>query len=156
MFKFAFYLILAVAITMAGTAAYSLVITEVDRVAVIHLLSHVWLFVTPWTATGQASLSFTVSWSLLRFMSIESVMPSKHLILCCHLLLCLRSFPALGSFPMSHFFASGGQSIGLWVSASASGLPVNIQGWFPLWLTGLISLMSKGLSRVFSSILDSA
>ena len=77
MFKFAFYLILAVAITMAGTAAYSLVITEVDRVAVIHLLSHVWLFVTPWTATGQASLSFTVSWSLLRFMSVVLMMLSK-------------------------------------------------------------------------------
>ena len=60
---------------------------------------------------------------------------------------CLQSFPASGSFPMSRIFASGGQIIG----ASASVLPVNIQGWFPLGLTSLISLLSKGLSRVFSS-----
>ena len=62
---------------------------------------------------------------------------------------CLRSSPASGSFPVSQFFASGGQSIG--ASASASILPVNIQGWLPLGLTGLISLQSKGLWRVFSS-----
>ena len=62
---------------------------------------------------------------------------------------CLQSFPASGSFPMSQFFASGGQNIG--VSASASVLPVNIQDWFPLGWTGLISLQSKGLSRVFSN-----
>ena len=63
---------------------------------------------------------------------------------------CPQSFPASGSFPMSPLLASGGQSIG--VSASASVLPMHIQGWFPLGLTGLISLQSKGLSRVFSSI----
>ena len=62
---------------------------------------------------------------------------------------CLRSFPASGSFPMSQLFESGGQSIG--ISASATVLPMNIQDWFPLGLTGLISLLSKGLSRVFSS-----
>ena len=62
---------------------------------------------------------------------------------------CLQSFPASGSFPMSQFFASSGQSIG--VSASASVLPMNIQDWFPLVLTGWISLQSKGLSRVFSN-----
>ena len=62
---------------------------------------------------------------------------------------CPQSFPASGSFPMSQFFASGGQSIG--TSASASVLPMNIWGWFPLRLTDLISLQSKGLSRVFSS-----
>ena len=60
---------------------------------------------------------------------------------------CLQSFSASGSFPMSQFFASGGQSIG----ASASVLPMNIQDWFPLGLTGWISLQSKGLSRVFSN-----
>ena len=60
----------------------------------------------------------------------------------------LQSFPASGSFQMSQFFTSGGQSLG--ASASASVLPMNIQGWFPLGLTGLISLLSKGLSRVFS------
>jgi len=59
---------------------------------------------------------------------------------------CPQSLPASGSFPMSQFFPSGGQSVG----ASASVLPVNIQDWFPLGLTGLISLQSKGISRVFS------
>ena len=63
---------------------------------------------------------------------------------------CLQSLPASGSFPVSWLFASGGQGIG--ASASASILPMNIQGWFPLGLTGLISLQSKGLSRVFSNI----
>ena len=62
---------------------------------------------------------------------------------------CLQSFPASGFFPMSWLFASGGQSIG--ATASASVLPMNIQGWFPLGLTGLISLLPKGLSRVFSN-----
>ena len=98
---------------------------------------------TPRTAAHQASLSFTVSLSLLNLMSIELVMPSNHLILHCPLLL-------LPSFPMSRrLFASGGQSIE--ASASASVLPMNIQGCFPLGLTGLISLQTKGLSRVYSS-----
>ena len=65
------------------------------------------------------------------------------------LFFCLQPFPASGCFPMSQLYASSGQSIG--TSASASVLPMNIQGWFPLGLTGLISLQSKGLSRVFSS-----
>ena len=63
---------------------------------------------------------------------------------------CLQSFPASGSFPMSQFVASGGQSIGF--SASVSVLPMNIQGWFPLGLTSLISLLSKGLLRVFYNL----
>ena len=92
----------------------------------------------------QASLSFTISQSLLKLMSIESVMPSNHLILCCPLLLLPQSFPASGSFQMSQFFVSSGQSI--W--ASVSVLPMNIQGWFPLGLTGLISLQSKGLKNL--------
>ena len=87
--------------------------------------------------------------SSLRLMSIESVTPSNHLILYRPLLLLVQSFPASGSFPMSQFFESGGQSIG--PLASASVLPVNIQDWFSLGLTGLISLQSKGLSRVSSS-----
>ena len=89
------------------------------------------------------SLSFTISWSLLKLMSIELVMPSNHLVLCCPLLLCLQSFPTSGSFPMSQLFTSGDQSIR--ALASVSVLPVNIQGWFPLGLTGLISLLFKGL-----------
>ena len=79
----------------------------------------------------------------------ESVMASNYLILCHPFSSCLQSFPASGSFPMSQFFASGGQSIG--TSASASVLRMNIQGWFPLRLTDLISLQSKGLSKVFSN-----
>ena len=105
----------------------------------------------PWTASCQASLSITISLSWLKLMSVELVMPSNHLILCCPpFSSCPWFFPASGSFPMSQLFASGGQIIG--ASASASVLPMNIQGWFPLGLTGLISLLSKGLSRVIFSV----
>ena len=117
-----------------------------QSIVVVQSLSRVWLFVTPWTAAYQASLSFTISWSLFKLRSIELVMPSNHLILCSPFSPCPQSFPASGSYLMSQFLASGGQSIG--ASASASVLPVNIQGWFPL---GLISLLSKGVSRIFSS-----
>ena len=103
--------------------------------------------VISWTAASQAHLSFTISWSLLSFMSIESVMLSNHLILCCPLLLLLQFFQELGSFPVSWLFPSGGQNIV--TLASASVLLMNIQGWFPIGFTGLISLLSKGLSRVF-------
>ena len=117
----------------------------------VQLLSHVQLFTTPLTAACQPSLFITNSQSLLRLMSIESVW--------CHPTIsssvipfssCLQSFPASGSFPMSQFFQSDGQSIE--ASASALVLPMNIQDWFALGLTGLISLQSKRLSRVFSNI----
>ena len=85
------------------------------------LFSHVWVFVTPWTAACQAFLSFTTFQSLLRLMSVESVMPSNHLILCHTFFSCLQSFLASWSFPMSRFFASGGQYFG----ASASVLLLN-------------------------------
>ena len=104
----------------------------------------------PMDCNMQASLSITNSRSLLKLMSIESVMPSNHLILCCPLLLLPSIFPSIpGSFPMSQFFTSGGQNIG--VSASSLVLPMNIQGWFPLGLIGLISLQSNRLSKVFSN-----
>ena len=118
-------------------------------VVVVQLQSPVQLFVTPWTSAWQALLSFTISLSLLTRMSIKSVMPSNHLILCHPLLLCLQSFPASEFFQMSQFFSSGGQSIR--GSASASVLPVNNQDCFPLGWTGLMSSESKGLSRVFSN-----
>ena len=102
-------------------------------------------------AAYQVSLSITSSQSLLKLMSIKLVIPSSHFILCCPLLSCLQSYPASGSFPMSQFFSSGGQSIGASASASASVLPMNSHGWFPLGLTGLITLLSQELSRVFSS-----
>ena len=103
----------------------------------------------PWTAAHQAFLSDTNTRSLLKLMSIKLVMPSNHLIFYCPLSSCLQSFLASGSFPMSWLFASGCKSYG--ASASASVLPMNIQGFFPVRLLGLISLQSKGLSGVFST-----
>ena len=95
-------------------------------------------------AAWQASLSITNSWSLLKLMSIESLMLSNHLILCHPLLLLPSIFPSIRTFPVSQFFSSGGQSIG--VSAAASVLPMDIQDWFPLGWTGWTSLLSKGFS----------
>ena len=102
----------------------------------VQSLSHVRLLATPWTTACQASLSITNLRSLLKPMSIESVMPSNHLILCHSLSSCLQSFPASGSFPMSQFFTSGGQSIG----ASSSVLRMNIQDWEPFWPWGPLQL----------------
>ena len=104
---------------------------------------------SPWIATCQASLSIINFQSLLKLMSIKSVMPSNPLILCHPFLLLPSIFPASGSFPVSQFFTSSSQSTG--VSALASVLPMNIQVWFPLGLTGLISLQSKGFSQVLYS-----
>ena len=118
-------------------------------VSSVQSLSCVRLFVTPWIAARQASLSITNSQSLLKLVSIESVMPPNHLILCHPLLLLPSVFPRIRAFPMSQFFASGGQSTG--VSAWALVFPMNTQDWSPLGWTGYISLQSKGLSRVFSN-----
>ena len=115
----------------------------------VQLLSHAQLFATPWTAVHQASLSITHSWSLLKLMSIELVMPFNHFILFHPLLLLPSIFRSIRAFPMSQFFALGDQSIR--ASASISVLPMNIQDWFPLRLIGLVSLLSKGISRVFSN-----
>ena len=112
-------------------------------------LRHVWLFATPWTTAHQASLSITNSQSPAKPMSIELVMPSNQLILCCLLLLLSSIYPASGSFQMRGLFTSGGQRTG--VSASTSVLPMNTQDWSPLGWTGWISLQCKGLSRVFSN-----
>ena len=119
------------------------------RTVVVQLLSRVRLFATPGTAVRQSSLSFTISWSLLKFMSVESVMLSDHLILCHPLLLLPSVFPSIRVFSSESALHISGQSIG--ASASASVLSVNIRGRFPLGLTGLISPQSKGLSRVFSN-----
>ena len=107
----------------------------------VQSLSHVQLFVAPWTAAHQASLSITSSWSLPKLMSIESVMPSNHLILCHPLLLLPSVPPSIRVFSNESAFTSGGQSIG--VSASASVLPMNTQDWSPLGWTGWIFLQSK-------------
>ena len=126
-----------------------LVITRASKGRSVQSLGCVQLFVTPWTATRQASLSISNSRSLLKLMSIKWVMSCNHLTLCCPLLLLPAIFPSIRDFSISQFFTSGGQSIG--ASASASLLPMNIQDWFPLGWTGWISLQSKGLSRVFSN-----
>ena len=114
----------------------------------VQSLSRVRLLATPWTVARQASLSITNSRSLLKLMSIESVIPSNNLILWCPFPSCPQSFPESGSFPMSWLFISGGQTIG--ASASVSIFPMNIQGWFPLGLTGLIFCCPKD-SWVFLS-----
>ena len=126
-------------------------ITASAPISSVQSLSRVRLFVTPWIAARQASLSITNSWSSPKLMSIESVMPSSHLILCCPAPFssCPQSLPASGYFRMSQLFAWGGQSIG--VSASASVLPMNTQDWSQKGWTGWTSLQSKGLSRVFSN-----
>ena len=119
--------------------------TQVPLFAVVQSLSCVWLFVTPWITAHQTSVSFTprvcsnscpLSWTGWDPTISSSDAPFSP---------CPRSCPASVSFPMSHFFALGAQSI------SFSFLPMNIQSWFPLALTSLISLQSKGFSRVFSS-----
>ena len=103
-------------------------------------------FWPPWTVALQARLSSTMSQSLLKFMSIESVILSNHLILCCSLLLLPSIFSSIRVF--SNESARHIRWPKYWNFRSASVLPKNIQGWFPLGLTGLISLQSKGLSRV--------
>ena len=114
-----------------GMGTQCLIRTEFQFVVVL-LLSPVQLFVTPWTAASQARLSFTISWSLLKLMTIELMMPSN-ISSSAATFSCPQFFPASGSFPISRLFISGGQSIE--VSASTSVLPMNIQGWFPLGLT---------------------
>ena len=100
-----------------------------DQIRSDQSLSHVWLFATPWITAHQASLSITNSRSSLRLMSIESVMPSSHLILCVPFSSCPQSLPASESFPMSQLFTWSGQSTR--VSALASFLPKKSQGWSP-------------------------
>ena len=113
----------------------------------VQLLSCVPLFATPCL---QALLSITTSWSLFKIMSIEPVMPSNHLIHCRPLLLRPSNFPSIRVFSNVSTICISGQSIG--ASASSPVLSMNSPGRFPLGLTGLISLQSKGLSRVFSII----
>ena len=112
-------------------------------------LSHVQLFATPWAAQRQASLSFTVSWSLFQLMSIVSKMLSSHLIFRLLFFLLPSIFPSSGIFSNESTLYIRWPKFG--VSASESVLPMNIQDWFPLGLINLISLLSKGISRVFSN-----
>ena len=116
-------------------------------VAVVESLSPFWFFVTPLTAACQAPQSFAISWSVQNFTSMESVMLSSQLILYHSLLLLPSIFPSITVFSNESALHIRWPNIG----ASASVLPMNTQGWFPLELTGLIFLQPKGLSRVFSS-----
>ena len=116
-------------------------------VVVLQLLSHILLFMTPWTAAHQASMSFTISQGLLKLMSIELMMPSNHLIFC--LLLLPSIFPSSRVFPNK--LALHSRQPMYWSFSFSISPSNNIQDWFPLGLTCLISLLSKGCSRVFSS-----
>ena len=105
------------------------------------------LFAIPWATARQTSLSITNSWSLLKLMSVKSVMPSNRLILCRPLLPSI--FPSIRVFSNESVLRIRWPSIG--ASASASVLPMTIQDWFPLGWTSLISLHPKGFSRIFSN-----
>ena len=108
-------------------------------VAVVQSLRHVRLCATPWTAACQASLSTSVSLSLLELMSIESVMPSNQLILCRPLLLLPSIFPSIRVFSSESALCIRWPKY--WLSATASVFPMNIQDWFPLGLTGQLYLL---------------
>ena len=120
-----------------------------DQFSSVQSLSYVRLFETPWTAACQDSLSFTISQSLSNTCPLSRWCHPTISSSVTRFSSCLQCFLESGSFQMSWLFALGGQITG--ASASALVLPINIQGWFTLGLTDLISLFSKGLSRVFSS-----
>ena len=118
-------------------------------VIVVQLWSCVWHCVTPWTAPCQASLSITSSQIFLKHTSIKLVMRSNHLIICHPLLLLISIFPSIRVFYNESILYIRWPKYAVPVLASV--LPMNIQEWFPLGLTGWIYLQSKGLSRVFSN-----
>ena len=137
---------------------FSLTVISLSSYSTLLLLLCCYCSVTQWYPTVHNPMDcstpgFPVPHQLLEFAQVhihwtgDAIQPSHASVILFSS--CLQYFWASGSFPMSQIFASGGQSIG--ASASASVLPVNIQGWFPLGLTGLIALQSKGLSRLFSS-----
>ena len=124
-------------------------ISQSKVISSVQLLSHVQLFAIPWTAARQTSLSFINSQSLLKLMSIESVMPSNHLILCCPLLLLPSIFPCIRVFSNESILCiRWPKYCNFSFSISSSN---EYSGLFPLGWTGLISLQSKGVSRVFSN-----
>ena len=128
--------------------SYKTEITQTFINSSAQLLSHVQLFVTTWTAAHQASLSITISWSLPKLMSIELVMPSNHLILCCPLLLLPSIFPSIRVFSYESTLRMRWPKY--W-SFSFNISPDITQDWYPLGWTGWLFLQSKGLSRVFSN-----
>ena len=129
-----------------STAIFKHWYAYIYMVSSVQFLSYVQFFANPWTAANQATLPITDSWSLLKFISIELVMPSNHLILCCPLLL-PSIFPSIRVFSSESVLHIRWSNIGS--STSAFALPVNIQKWITLGFIGLILLLSEGLSRVF-------
>ena len=123
--------------------------SDCSQFSLVQSLSHVLLFATPWTATPQASLSITNSWSLLKLMSIKLVIPSNHLILSCPLLLLPSIFPHIRVFSKESILRIRWPKY--WSFSFSISSSTNIQDWSPLIWTGWISLQSKGLSRVFSN-----
>ena len=146
-FKRLFYTSVSLLLSHIQGYHYHLSKFHIHAFSSVQSLSRVRLFVTPWIAACQASLSITISQSTLRLTSIESVMPSSHLILSRPLLLLPPIPPSIGVF--SNESTWGGRSSG--ASALASFLPKKSQGWSPSNWIGCISLQSKGLSRVFSN-----
>ena len=116
-----------------------------NLISSVQLLNHVQLFANPWTVAHQASLSITNCQSLLKLMSLELVMPSKHLILCCPLLLLPWIFPSIRVFSKVSVLHIR------WPKYWNFSISPSNEYWGPLRLTALISLVSKGLSRVFSN-----
>ena len=118
-----------------------------ECVVIVQSISHVWLFGTPWTAAFQASLSFIISLILFKLMSIESVMPSNHLALCCPLLLLPSIFPSI------RIFSNESTLCIKWPKYWSFSISPSEEytGFISLGLTGWISLQSKGLSRVLSN-----
>ena len=126
-------------------------------VSSVQSLSHVWLFETPWTAACQTSLFIANSWSLFRFMSIQSVMPSSLFIFCRPFSACLQSVQATGSFLMSQFFKSGGQSIRVLYSNEYSGLiPFRIDRLDLLAVPGTLKSLLQNHSSKASILICSA
>ena len=125
-------------------------ILEDSLVNSVQLFSHIRLFATPWTVAHQASLSITNFWSLLKLMSIESVMPSNHLILCRPLLLLPSIFPSIRAFSNESVLCIKWPKY--WCSSFSISLSNEYSGLISFRLTGWISLQSKGPSRVFSNI----
>ena len=117
---------------------------------VVQSLSHIGLFATPWIAARQASLSFTISWSLFKLISIELLMTSNHLVHCHPLLLLPSIFPSIWVFSNKLAFCISFPKY--WSFRFSISSSMNIQDWFPLGLTGWISLQSKGLTRVFCNM----
>ena len=123
---------------------------ESEQFNSVQSLSRIWLFATLWTTARQASLSITNTWSLPKFMSIESMMSSNHLILCHPLLLLPSVFPNIRVFLNESAFCIRWPKY--WSFSFSISPSTNIQDWFPLGWTGWISLQSKGLSRVWDVI----